>query len=143
MKIAIVNKQDLSIASWYDAPAADQSMYGGPWGDSSQFAHVELASGDHRVMSAVLIPADEENEIEEHIELQVDAAKEAALAAQQMEQLRAERNNRLALCDWTQVADAPLSVEQKAAWAAYRQELRDLPENTEDAANPEWPSQPA
>jgi hypothetical protein len=94
-------------------------------------------------MSAVLIPADEENEIEEHIELQVDAAKEAALAAQQMEQLRAERNNKLSLCDWTQVADAPLSVEQKAAWAAYRQELRDLPENTEDAANPEWPSQPA
>lgn len=43
---------------------------------------------------------------------------------------RAERNKLLAACDWTQVADAPVD---RAAWATYRQQLRDLPDN------PNWP----
>ncbi len=37
--------------------------------------------------------------------------------------VRAERNRLIAECDWTQVADSPVD---KAAWATYRQELRDL-----------------
>lgn len=41
--------------------------------------------------------------------------------------VRIERNKRLALCDWTQVPDAPLSEEQKEAWRVYRQALRDFP----------------
>lgn len=53
---------------------------------------------------------------------------------------RAERNRRLAACDWTQVPDAPVD---HAAWAVYRQELRDLPDNTEDPRNPVWPTPPA
>ncbi|HMM21085.1 MAG TPA: tail fiber assembly protein [Selenomonadales bacterium] len=57
--------------------------------------------------------------------------------------LRAERNARLAMCDWAQLADAPLTGEQKAAWQAYRQVLRDLPENTIDPTRPEWPELPA
>jgi len=43
---------------------------------------------------------------------------------QKWEQIKLWRNARLAATDWTQVADAPVD---KAAWAAYRQELRDLP----------------
>jgi hypothetical protein len=57
-------------------------------------------------------------------------------------QLRAERNRRLAATDWTQLADAHLSQEKKDAWAAYRQELRDLPDETQDPAAPEWPLDP-
>lgn len=29
--------------------------------------------------------------------------------------------------DWTQVVDSPLTAAQKAEWATYRQQLRDLP----------------
>lgn len=39
-------------------------------------------------------------------------------------QVRADRNGRLAACDWTQLADAPVDA---VAWAAYRQDLRDVP----------------
>jgi hypothetical protein len=39
---------------------------------------------------------------------------------------RAERDRLLSSCDWTQVADAPVD---KAAWAAYRQVLRDWPQS--------------
>jgi hypothetical protein len=54
--------------------------------------------------------------------------------------IRAERNARLTASDWTQLADAPVDA---AEWAAYRQELRDLPANTTDPFNPAWPDMPA
>lgn len=41
--------------------------------------------------------------------------------------LRYIRNNMLLQTDWTQMPDAPLSLEQKQQWATYRQQLRDLP----------------
>jgi hypothetical protein len=41
--------------------------------------------------------------------------------------VRAERDRRLAACDWTQLADTPLSEEERATWRAYRQNLRELP----------------
>lgn len=40
---------------------------------------------------------------------------------------RTRRNDLLRNCDWTQVADAPLSIMEKGQWATYRQALRDLP----------------
>lgn len=64
-------------------------------------------------------------------------ASEAETGAWQT--LRAERDARLARSDWTQVADAPVNAEH---WALYRQALRDLPQNTNDPMNPEWPNEP-
>lgn len=53
--------------------------------------------------------------------------------------VRARRNKLLSDSDWTQAADAPVD---KAAWAAYRQALRDLPANTADFEGIVWPSPP-
>lgn len=55
--------------------------------------------------------------------------------------VRLQRDRLLAACDWTQISDSPLSATAKAAWAAYRQALRDVPAQT-DPANLEWPSEP-
>lgn len=57
-------------------------------------------------------------------------------------QVRAQRNSLLDLCDWTQLPDAPLTAEQKQAWAEYRQALRDVPEQTGFPENVVWPSTP-
>ena len=54
--------------------------------------------------------------------------------------LKGSRNMMLQSSDWTQVPDAPVD---QAAWATYRQELRDLPDNTTDPRNPVWPTKPA
>jgi hypothetical protein len=49
-------------------------------------------------------------------------------AEQKVAAARGQRNGLLAASDWTQmVADSPLSDKQRAAWATYRQKLRDLP----------------
>ena len=60
--------------------------------------------------------------------------------------LRAERDRRLAECDWTQVPDVPLSEEEREAWRKYRQALRDLPDIVTDeellTGNIPWPTPP-
>ena len=53
--------------------------------------------------------------------------------------LRYWRDLELARTDWTQVADAPVD---KAAWATYRQALRDLPASNADPRQIELPAQP-
>lgn len=59
--------------------------------------------------------------------------------------IRFPRAARLAASDWTQMADSPLSDEDKAAWATYRQALRDLTTTyatVSDPADIEWPLMP-
>jgi len=55
------------------------------------------------------------------------------------------RNNLLKHSDYTQFNDSPLSDEEKAAWATYRQELRDLMSNLDDLDHVDevtWPIEP-
>ena len=54
--------------------------------------------------------------------------------------LRVERNNKLTLSDWTQSRDVFLPNDEE--WKTYRQQLRDLPKNT-DPMNPVWPTKPS
>ena len=58
---------------------------------------------------------------------------------QAMEDLRMRRNKLLAESDWTQSRDVLLSNDEE--WKTYRQQLRDLPKNT-DPLNPVWPTKP-
>jgi hypothetical protein len=53
--------------------------------------------------------------------------------------VRAERNAKLAASDWTQLAD---SAADKAAWATYRQALRDITAQPSFPWGVEWPTQP-
>jgi hypothetical protein len=63
-------------------------------------------------------------------------------SAKVMARLRRKRNVLLAESDWTQYNDSPLDDEAKAEWVTYRQELRDLPDTTDDPADPSWPEVP-
>ena len=66
---------------------------------------------------------------------------DAFLVQKATRKLRAQRDNLLSESDWTQLAD--VSLDNKDAWQTYRQTLRDLPANTEDPKNPEWPTEPS
>jgi hypothetical protein len=80
-----------------------------------------------RVVNGVLvdIPAEERETLELSVAL-ID--------------LRSTRRYLLKQSDWTQVPDAPVD---SAAWAVYRQQLRDLPANTTDPRNVVWPEPPS
>lgn len=55
---------------------------------------------------------------------------------------RLQRNRLLSDCDWTQMADVQLTGQVKAAWATYRNELRNLPDRP-GFPNVDWPVPPA
>jgi len=53
-----------------------------------------------------------------------------------------QRNHLLVDSDWTQLPDSPLTTEQKAAWATYRQELRDVTAQEGFPGSIQWPVAP-
>ena len=66
-----------------------------------------------------------------------------------LELLRAERDKRIAVTDWTQNPDVPSATSNK--WKAYRQALRDIPDTAFpklndwgmlDDASVTWPTEP-
>jgi hypothetical protein len=59
---------------------------------------------------------------------------------QKWEQIKLWRNAELNRTDWTMHTDAPTD---KAAWATYRQALRDLPAQGGSADDAEFPNVPA
>lgn len=122
MKKLVVKKDTLAIVGSFE------TEIGGEWSVQEIYAHIELPEGvPHDLAKAEMV--------DDEIVIVVDEDRA-------MDRIRAMRNAKLAACDWTQIADSPLSSEEKAAWAAYRQELRDLPENTEDLVDPTWPEHP-
>lgn len=54
--------------------------------------------------------------------------------------MRNERDRRLVASDWAMATDAPTD---KAAWAEYRQALRDLPNNWTPSEELDIPEAPA
>lgn len=55
------------------------------------------------------------------------------------QQVRNRRDSLLSQSDWTQVADAPVD---QAAWATYRQALRDIPSQAGFPNEVVWPVEP-
>ena len=59
----------------------------------------------------------------------MDAAWAAAAVDRRWVEVRKERDYALGRTDWTQLADSPLDAGQKAAYAVWRDDLRDLPQD--------------
>lgn len=70
---------------------------------------------------------------------QQEAAYKAQKDAEQAAAIRSQRNDKLAACDWTQLAD---STADKPAWAVYRQSLRDITAQAGFPWNVTWPVEP-
>lgn len=128
----------------YEAPAPNQANFGGPWGWREVTTHVEVpADVDTEIACAVRPDAGGYGWTAAPFAFVVDPAKREAKEARLWQALRAKRNALLGECDWTQVADAPLTAEKKAAWLAYRQALRDLPGSVVDVWGAvAWPERP-
>jgi hypothetical protein len=69
----------------------------------------------------------------------MDDEAKAIKDAEQAEKARSQRTDKLKDSDWTQVADAPVD---QAAWATYRQALRDITSQTGFPWTINWPVAP-
>ena len=70
---------------------------------------------------------------------ETEAAYKATKDAEQSTNVRRSRNDLLAKCDWTQLAD---STADKPTWATYRQSLRDVTAQDGFPWNVTWPEAP-
>jgi outer membrane translocation and assembly module TamA len=68
-----------------------------------------------------------------------EAEYKAMKDAEQAKSVRQQRGEKLKESDWTQVADAPVD---QAAWAEYRQALRDVTAQSGFPWTIDWPVQP-
>lgn len=59
------------------------------------------------------------------------------------EEARTKRGKLLEETDWTQVLDAPIDAATREAYRAYRQALRDLPQQEGFPENITWPELPS
>ena len=75
-----------------------------------------------------------------HSVSEMDQEAKDSLDLNQSRSVRSTRNSKLAECDWTQIADATVD---KAAWATYRQALRDISKQTGFPWDIQWPEAPA
>ncbi|BCS87323.1 tail fiber assembly protein [Pseudodesulfovibrio sediminis] len=67
---------------------------------------------------------------------------EKARAEHAATQVRSERDQLLAESDWTQLADCPLDEKARLAWADYRGELRNIPQQAAFPDAIQWPDSP-
>lgn len=77
--------------------------------------------------------------IEKWVATDVSAEEIARRTENESKTIRSQRDSKLTETDWTQIADAPVNKE---AWAIYRQQLRDLPEQDGFPWNVNWPEKP-
>lgn len=74
-----------------------------------------------------------------HSVADMNAEAIAAKDAEQAKSVREDRNKRLAETDWTQLTDAPVN---SAAWGTYRQNLRNITEQSGFPWEVTWPTKP-
>lgn len=75
----------------------------------------------------------------EEVYFVVDATPPDAVFQRDAKSTRQKRNLLLTTSDWTQVADAPVD---RAAWADYRQALRDITSQAGFPSEVNWPVAP-
>ena len=127
---------------WMEANGVD-SVFEGPQATGgtvyqySQFAGIEQAQDGKWFTKYVLGPIFTDNESQTAAEQ--EAAYKARRDAEQGENVRRSRNQMLSETDWTQLEDSPVD---KAAWATYRQALRDISTQEGFPWTVQWPEKP-
>ena len=75
-----------------------------------------------------------------YVAITPDDDGKARMDAAQAQVVRSTRNKRLSDCDWTQLADAP--GQTRSAWVQYRQDLRNIPQQSGFPWEITWPTEP-
>lgn len=133
---AVISKLSNSIISYYSSDSGIDLNKPGSDHDQANLVHMIIPK-DFLGQAFIKVVPDGSN-----FKFIIDEDGIQQAIKDQWNNLREERNKKLSASDWTQFPSSPLSSEKQAAWADYRQKLRDLPMNTVDQTNPEWPIPP-
>ena len=84
-----------------------------------------------------------EDEGDAPIQADLEAEKPVIKNILGFQQLRYQRDKKLAETDWVVTKANETGIAESNEWKTYRQALRDLPSNTTDPFNPTWPTKPS
>jgi hypothetical protein len=84
-----------------------------------------------------------EDEGDAPVQADLEAEKPVIKNILGFQQLRYERDKKLAETDWVVTKANETGIAESDEWKTYRQALRDLPSNTTDPFNPTWPTKPS
>lgn len=84
-----------------------------------------------------------EDEGDAPVQADLEAEKPVIKNILGFQQLRYQRDKKLAETDWVVTKANETGVAESDEWKTYRQALRDLPSNTTDPFNPTWPTKPS
>lgn len=99
----------------------------------------EKPAYDHTKNVSVTVEQVNGSWVEKWVSTNLSAEEIAERVANESANVRAERDELLSACDWTQIADAPVDA---SAWATYRQALRDVPSQNGFPWDVVWPEKP-
>lgn len=119
-----LDNQSLKSYGWFPHRFVEATL-----GPNDKITGSYFAIGDDEVVEYQTIAPKSEGEIQE-------------LINQQWINIRSRRNIEIQECDWTQLADVPLSDSKKLEWKEYRQALRDIT-NFETPDHVIWPQKPS
>jgi hypothetical protein len=105
-------------------------------------ALVGQAPIDGRLYTAEIVQQPDGSWAQELVQVQISDQHYQSNVSLQAQAVKADRTRMLTDCDWTQMPDVNLSNTSKAAWAAFRQALRDIPNQSGFPFNVTWPSPP-
>ena len=72
-----------------------------------------------------------------------EAAYRTSIDNKVAERVRADRDRKLAACDWTILTDSPLTTAKKTEWKTYRTALRNISAAEGFPHTMEWPTEPS
>jgi len=110
----------------------------GPWKDQK----IRWITVNGQKHSADTLEWHSDNDMTKPTQAELKARLDEILLEGSWGTVRGTRNTLLTESDWCVGNDSPLSSDDKAKWVSYRQELRDVPIQS-DPNNITWPTQPA
>ena len=84
-----------------------------------------------------------EDEGDAPLQADLEAEKPAIKNILGFQQLRYNRDKKLAETDWVVTKANETGIAESDEWKTYRQALRDFPSNTTDPFKPTWPTKPS
>lgn len=135
-EIAVITKSDLNINFTYIAAEPQQSTFDAPWNDENLYAHIAIPS-TLTVQNIKVVKLEDGTIIIEEDPYRTQLMNEGL-----WQTIRMRRNLLLSASDWTQLPDAQLTPEKKQQYQEYRQQLRNIPQSSQNPSEIVWPIEP-
>lgn len=149
----IIIDNEAVIVSNVDISWIPSDVHAVQWDSTTSKGHIEYIPENKFNVEIVEIGIWQQA-VTDHANEKTAASAALEAARNHLNEVKNHRNWLLAVSDWTQGSDSPLSSSKKTEWVTYRQALRDIPATiaadsgltakamADDFTHSSWPTKP-